>query len=87
MVLGAGDSAQGVVLTEGNAHVTSSDGVKSDGVFNAVKQIECYSDGDIEVTWPSGLKQSMNLSAGWVNPIICKSVKINSGIWNMGYWN
>ena len=76
MRAGYGGTIQGCTLTEGQAHISS-------GTFENVTVVECYEEGDIEVTWHSGQKQTITMTSGWVNPIDCKSVRIVSGTWNL----
>ena len=78
MISGQGTSLQGATLTEGNTHVI-------EGEFIAPTVIECFEDGDIEITWKSGATKTITLTSGWVNPISCKSVKVISGSFNIAW--
>ncbi len=76
MKAGYGGSIQGCTLVEGMAAATS-------GVYEGINVIECVADGEVLVTWNSGNTQTITYTAGWVNPIDCKTVEVLSGTWNL----
>ena len=76
MIGGDGRALPGCTLEEGKCHVTA-------GTFEGVNVIECVSDGDITITWKSGNETTLTVTAGWVNPVNCKSVTVVSGTWNV----
>lgn len=67
---------QGCTLQRGRHH-------RTDGKFEGINTIECIETGSFSVTWRDNSTETINMEAGYVNPIDCKSVTIITGIFNV----
>lgn len=77
---------QGTTLSEGNTFVTSTDGKRGDGVFLNPSSVECVEDGDLAVKWTeTGSEQVLSFVQGQSNPILCFSVRVVLGTFNIGH--
>ena len=67
---------QGCTLQRGRHHVGA-------GKFPGINTVECIEDGTFEVTWKDDSQETITMTAGYVNPIECKSVEILTGVFNV----
>lgn len=67
---------QGCTLQRGRHHVT-------EGKFVGINTVECIADGTFNVVWRDDSEEVITMTAGYVNPIDCKSVEILTGEFNV----
>ncbi len=73
-----GLSISGVTLT--------ADGIQKDsGKFETPSAIECIEDGALLITWKDGSNGTYLFEKGMRNTIICKSVEITAGKFNISW--
>lgn len=78
MISKQGQTLQGVGLTQGNIQVSS-------GEFLGATTFYCHVAGDVEATFIDTTTKTISLTAREAFPIVCKSLKVVSGSFSIGF--